>query len=305
VTNDSQQTDPDYVRAIVKAHDRDRYVATLFAPEPYRSQLFSLQAFNVELSRIAGLVTEPMLGEVRLQWWRDALDQLEHGERLGHPVADCLGDVMRARNLPKMQLLGLIDARSFDITGTAMPDMPALRTYLAKTAGALFQLSADILTADRVGEPIGRATRSAIVETAGAGGMAYGLAELLRALPLHVSRGILFLPVSHFDDFGVAREMRMGGEECGPVKAAFSALVEVARDELREAEKTILELPPAVRLAFLPLAFVAPYLDRLGRSSHRPLHDLVELNPLGRLIRAWRARRSGGFENTGAGRRQA
>ena len=287
MTPKTDQTDPDYIPTIVKDYDRDRYIAALFTPEPYRTDLMSLFAFNVELARIPELVSEPALGEIRLQWWRDALRQLEGGARLGHPVADRFGDVMRRRKLPKMTLLGLIDARNFDVTGDVMPDMQALRSYLAKTAGALFALSAEIL-ADNMRETVVDAkTKSAVAEAARAGGIAYGFTGLMRALPIHVARGRLFLPVSHFDDFGVDRTELMRGEENTALKEAFSALIDEARVSLDEARRLISELPKTVRPAFLPLTFLAPYLDKLGRSGHRPLHDLVEINPLGRLYRAW------------------
>ena len=285
---DTAPSDPNYIPSIVRNFDRDRFVAALFMPGAYRPDLFALYAFNIELTRIPELVSEPMLGEFRLQWWRDTLDQLENGERLGHPIADRLGDVMRTRRLPKMTLLGLIDARSFDVTGDAMPDMQALRAYLGKTAEALFMLSVQILAQGSIGD-----RRSDVEEAARLSGIAYGLTGLLRALPVHAARGIYFLPTSQFNDASVETSMYVQGEEGETLKRAFAGLIGDARTALDEARKRIADLPEALQPAFLPLAFVPPYLDKLTRPSHRPLHDLVELNPLGRLFRAWRAARFG------------
>ena len=285
---DTASTDPNYIPSIVRNFDRDRFVAALFMPGAYRPDLFALYAFNIELTRIPELVSEPMLGEFRLQWWRDTLDQLENGERLGHPIADRLGDVMRTRRLPKMTLLGLIDARSFDVTGDAMPDMQALRAYLGKTAEALFMLSVQILAQGGIGD-----RRSDVEEAARLSGIAYGLTGLLRALPVHAARGTYFLPTSQFNDASVETSMYVQGEEGETLKRAFAGLISDARTALDEARQRIADLPEALQPAFLPLAFVPPYLDKLTRPTHRPLHDLVQLNPLGRLFRAWRAARFG------------
>ena len=79
--------------AIVRAADRDRYISALLAPADRRLDLMTLYAFDAELARIATTVSEPLLGEIRLQWWRDALAPLltdagraaTHLERTGHP----------------------------------------------------------------------------------------------------------------------------------------------------------------------------------------------------------------------------
>ena len=93
------------------------------------------------------MVSEPGLGEIRLQWWRDALERAEAGETTGHPVADAFGDVLARRNLSRERIVGLIDARSFDVGETVMPDTRTLDAYLFDTTGGLFALAADIVGA--------------------------------------------------------------------------------------------------------------------------------------------------------------
>jgi len=124
-------------------------------------------------------------------------------------------------------------------------------------------------------------------------GVAYGLTGLLRALPVHAARGTHFLPTSQFDAAAVETSLRAEGENGEALKRAFAGLISDAKAALDEARQRIADLPGALQPAFLPLAFVPPYLDKLTRPTHRPLHDLVQLNPLGRLFRAWRAARFG------------
>ena len=84
--------DNDFTRcaALVREADRDRYLAALFAPADKRDALFALYAFNVEIARVRDVAREPMPGEIRLQWWREALEGKRDGEARAHPVAAAL-----------------------------------------------------------------------------------------------------------------------------------------------------------------------------------------------------------------------
>ena len=177
------------VRKIARDGDPDRYASALFAPPRARDDLFALYAFNTELARIGEQVSEPQLGEIRLQWWRDALDRAAAGEVTGNPVADAIGRTARRCALSRASLARLIDARSFDVSTKIMPDAGALATYLANTAGALFLLAAEITGAG------GRAVEPAALEpVATAAGTAYGLTGLMRAMPFHATQGRVDLP---------------------------------------------------------------------------------------------------------------
>jgi len=233
----------------------------------------------VELSRIAELVTEPQLGEIRLQWWRDALASAAAGETTGHPVADAVGRAVLERNLPRAPLDALVDARRFDVSVKIMPDMTALEEYLVGTAGALFQLSAAVL---------GRAD-NAPHAAARAAGLAYGLTGLMRALPVHTRRGRIDLPGDLLCTHGVSQPRVLAGERSEALTEVLAALRERAGKELAEASRQIAGLPPRSQLAFLPLALVAPYLACLEKAD--PFGDIVALNPLYRLWRfnIWRA----------------
>src|SRR5689334_20676146 len=59
--------------ALVRRHDRDRYQTALFAPADRRDALFALYAFNYEVARVRENVSQPMLGQIRLQWWREVI----------------------------------------------------------------------------------------------------------------------------------------------------------------------------------------------------------------------------------------
>lgn len=272
-------TQLDMIAALVRTGDRDRYLAALFAPVAARGALLALHAFNIELARVAEVSREPLLGEMRLQWWRDALQMAGRGERVGQPTADALGEAMRAFGLPPATLLGMIDARTFDVSGDVMPDWPALKTYLGKTAGASFALAAHIL----LGAPL--ASEGAAREA----GLAFGLTGLLRSLPLHRARGRLYLPAARLDEFDVDPQAVLSGRGSDQLDRALADLRAEARAALGRARTALRDVPRAGRTAFLPLALVEPYLAALAHRRHRPLTEIADIAPLRRLWRITRA----------------
>jgi phytoene synthase len=135
------------VRAAARSGDVDRYLAALLGPRRARADLLALAAFTGEIARIPGFVSEPMMGAIRLQWWREALDTLQAGGITGNPVADALGRAIDRHALPDELLRGLIDARSEDLE-PQRPHEQGLAAYVDGTDGAAFKLAARILNVD-------------------------------------------------------------------------------------------------------------------------------------------------------------
>ena len=264
----------DAVRAVARDGDPDRYASALFAPWPAREPLFALYALNVELARAAEQVSEPQLGEIRLQWWREALDRAAAGENTGNPVAGAVGGAVRRYALPGDSLAGLIDARSFDVAVKIMPDTSALDDYLGKTAGALFRLAAEVTAPHRTAE---------IEPSVRAAGIAYGLTGLMRALPVHASQGRVDLPAETLLRHGTSPEQILAGQSSKGLTDVLAEFRETARVALKSARAHVAALPREARKAFLPLALVDPYLSALQKVD--PLRQVAEINPLYRLWR--------------------
>jgi phytoene synthase len=270
----------DTVRRLARAGDPDRTLAALFAPRDTRDDLFALYAFNVELARIAEHVSEPDLGAIRLQWWRETVGRAEEGEASGHPVADAFGDTVRRRALPRARIEALIDARQFDVGARVMPDWPSLEAYLRDTAGALFALAGEILGGDR----------SEVEQAAKPAGTAYGLTGLMRALPVHAARGRVDLPADALLSHGTSPEQVLAGETSAGLNSLLAELRERARGALGEAVAALARLDGRARTAFLPLSLVDAYLAALEKSTRDPLREIADINPLRRLWRmtTWR-----------------
>lgn len=267
----------DHIASLVSAGDQDRYWAGLLMPRPARDHLFALYAFNIELARIGEQVREPQLGEIRLQWWRDALATAS--EVSGHPVADGIKAACAACDLPAKWLGAMIDARSLDVQRASIASMDELEAYLDATAGMVFRLGAWIAGARD--EAASLAAREAA--------LAYGLTGLMRALPYHVRRGQLYLPADFLSAFGVEPAAVMAGQENTGLCTALGVLRERAGGHLTAFRAAAKALPAAALPVFLPLALVPPYLRKLAEPAHRPLADLAQLNPLNRFARIWLA----------------
>ena len=130
---------------LVKSRDRERYWSTLFAPADKQPALLALYAFSAELDHIAAAAREPMVGQIRLQWWRDAIELVEPGMKTGNPIADALSAAILAHDLPKDRLAGMIGARIPEITGDPPASVQDLRAAILETEGAVFELAASIL----------------------------------------------------------------------------------------------------------------------------------------------------------------
>jgi 15-cis-phytoene synthase len=277
-----------HCEALVRAADKDGFLATLFAPADRRGPLFALYAFNHEIASIRERAREPMPGEIRLQWWRDAIARAAAGEVIGHPVADAIGSLVGQGALAYASIDGLIEARVFDVAVKIMSDLPALETYLIGTAGALFRLAAQLTSAGG-GAPAAESIEpAALGPAAEAAGIAYGLTGVMRALPMHAAKGRVDLPRDALLRHGTTPARLLAGEASEGLSRVLNDLRARARGALGAALPQIAPMPRAAQTAFLPLALVDPYLAALERGDG--LQQSVEINPLYRLWRLARYR---------------
>ena len=273
----------EHCEQLVRAGDKDRFLASLFAPQKYRRALFALYAFNLEVTRTRELAREPMPGEIRLQWWRDVLGGAGRGEVDAHPVAAALRDVVVRYRLPPRMLVELIDARSFDLYDEPMASLSYLERYAVQTSSALIELAARILGDGR--DPgIGELTRHA--------GIAYAIAGLLRVLPIHAARGQLYLPADLMQRHGAQSIDVFAGRATTELRAVLAELRLVARHHLGAARGLLNDMAPQVAPALLPVALVRPALDRMERRSYQPFSP-SELPQWRRQWALWRAARTG------------
>lgn len=242
--------------------DADRYLATLYAPADRRGDLATLHLFNAEIAAIRDRIHEPLPGEIRIQWWRDAIAT---GDAGGHPLATALLGVIDRHRLPGHAFDRMLEARVFDLYDDPMPTRADLEGYLGDTASALIQLAALVL--DRDAAP-------AFAEAAGHGGCAQGIAGILRLLPRHRARGQCYLPADMLGAVGADPASIVSASDRAAAGRAVAAAVSLGREHWQRFATAARGMPQALRPAFLPLAPVPAYLDAAaspgGRAIDRP-----------------------------------
>jgi phytoene synthase len=240
--------------ASLRAADPDRYFASLFAPSATRPLLFALYAFNHEVARVAETVREPMLGAIKLEWWRETVEGAHKGAPRNLDVAKGLAALFQSVTLPLGDFEAIIAARAFDGNAEHFADLAALEAYVDATGGAVMRLAARILGGDT----------NLVREAA----LAYGLAGLLRSLGFHNARHKLYMPLDLLSAVGLTPEMFFDLRDDPRVDAVAHQLALRARDHFLQARRG--PRPRAALPALLPAALVPVYLRRLGREV--PIH---------------------------------
>jgi phytoene synthase len=263
----------------IRRTDEDRYHAALFAPADRRAHLFTLYALNQELARIAETVREPMMGAIRLQWWRETIEAARDGKPRDHDLARALAELFASHDLPLDLFDAMIEAREMDAGQTIFADLKALEDYADAAGGNLMRLAS-------------RTLGLASDDLAREAGIVHALTGLLRAIPFHAARGKVYLPADLLTAAGTSRDDILAthsGKKLGPV---IATIVEAARAHLSKARA--LPKPDAALPAFLPAATAPLYLKRMAAPDFDCFHDAVEV-PLFRrqfaMLRAtWRGR---------------
>jgi len=270
------RTDAEFCAQQLWRLDHDRYLTTLFAPAATRERLTALYAFNTEIARVGETVSEPIIGQMRLQWWRDAIAEAAAGRPRKHPVVAGLADVLAAGAVPD-DFEALLVAREQDLDDAPPVDLAALEAYAEATSGSLVRIATRLLGADEAG------TREAARHV----GIAWALVGSLRAAPFLVQRRRSLLPADLVAAAGVEPDALHEGRP-GPGLAAVARQVAArAEDHLRDARKA--RAARRALPALLPATLAAAHLARLRRAGYA-LFDPRLRRPDGgawRLLAAW------------------
>lgn len=266
--------------AAVRRHDPDRYFAALFAPRAARASLLALYAFNLEIAKVRETVSEPLLGQIRLQWWREALDGLYGGGPVRrHAVVSVLAEAIDRNGLDRASFDRIIDAREFDLEDRQPETLDALVGYAAATAGALGVLAVDALDGT-----------DSDAATAREAGTAWALAGLMRAVPFHASQRRCFLPRALLSD-DAALATLYEGRAMPVVRAAVAAVADRASRHLAAARRDGRDVSRGALPVMLPAALIAGDLKRLAQTGF-DVFALPRPYPFARQLRMmWAAAR--------------
>jgi len=262
---------------VARREDPERFLAALTAPADRRRPLYALIAFNQEIARARAAVSEPLIGQIRLQWWQDALDRVyAGGPGPAHEVALPLAETIRAHDLPAEPFRRLIEGRRRDLDDEPPADLAQLEDYARETAAPLARLMLRVL---------GCEDRAA---SAGDGvATAWALTGVLRAVRADAARGRVRLPADLLAGAGLDRHaLSQRRPEPDRIARVAAPVAERARALLTEATGQRAPRGALPVLAVAPLA--RAHLRRLARAGHDPFAPRIgDPDPLRALRVAW------------------
>ncbi|MAU23312.1 MAG: phytoene/squalene synthase family protein [Martelella sp.] len=257
---------PDPLLAELREADRDRYLAVLLSPEEHRPALTALYLFNAELARVRERISEPLPGEVRLQYWRDLLAGSGHGESQGNPLAARLLQTLETYRLPAAPLIGMSEARIFDLYDDPMGSLSEFEGYAGETASALIQLASLVLDSEKA---------AAASTAAGHAGVAQAVAGSLLLMSRHRANGQVFIPTEILSATGLDRESFLIASDRDRVGNAIRAFAGFGRSHLErfEAEGPVArEIAPA----YLPISSCKNILVKAERLGENVLDNSIQ-----------------------------
>ncbi|MDF2367311.1 phytoene/squalene synthase family protein [Sneathiella sp.] len=263
-----------YLSDEVRRYDYDRWLTAIFAPTAAREGVFALLAFHAEIARIRETVSEPMLGDIRLQWWRDALNSIAGGTSPAHPVAEALARIIPAHNLDIGDFQTIIDARAYDLDPLPFQTVAELLRYSEQTGGVLNSLFLRI-TGVTDGEGLTAARQV---------GKAYAFLGIIRSVPYHVAQDVLRIPAEMIAAKGLTPDTLFTSKNREVFFEIMRELTELAEGEQAAARELMRTRPKSEKSAYRLAALTTLYLNRLRSTGSDPAHEKMDIGALRKIL---------------------
>ena len=263
---------------IVETHDRDRYLTAMTAPPEKRGDLMALYAFNLEVARTREAVSEPMMGHIRLQWWRDAIEECYSDSPRRHWVVESLAGIVRRHDLPRDVLDAIVEAREGDLEPEPLQSRADFDRYCRTTGGGIARLAAMILVGDRE-------TASHAADDVGT---AWAIVGTIRALPFTLRRKDWVLPQELMTAHGLSRESLGRLAVTAELKSLVAALLDDAAALNRRARQSRSAVPSSAGPAMIQARLTDSYIRQLRKVDCNPFDKrLATPPPMRALSLAW------------------
>lgn len=251
----------DYCLAQVRQGDRDRYLTLLFSPAAARGHLAALAAFNLELARARDQVSESLLGLIRLQWWREAIEEIRAGGAVRqHQVALALAEASRQRGLDSALMIAMIEARESELEDAGPPSQAVFEARSDATAGNLLLLSLQAIGLDTSAPDLRDAARQI--------GRAYAAAGIARSVLIDARRRRLRLPAERLAAAAVDLDRLFDLKPQPQLAQCLRAVAEEATRALSAARR--LSPPRRATPLIVSARIAALHLERLRRAAYDP-----------------------------------
>jgi len=222
---------------LIRRVDPDRWLTSRFVGDAAaQADLIALYAFDHELARARRVASSPLMAEIRLTWWREALDEIYEGRPVRrHPTAEALAAAVRSRNLPRAPLEAMIDGQIDALDGGALEGAQAVAwaDAVEGSAARIAALTLDPTTPSEAAAPAGRAWGLALQLRAGIA-TREALAPALRAALAEARAGATQLSAAAFPAALPARLARfdLAGRKPGPLAQRLALVLASATGRL-------------------------------------------------------------------------
>lgn len=254
--------------------DHNAYLGCLFADPRDQAALVALHAYNSELGRIRESVSEPMLGEIRLTWWREALEGIDAGKVREHPVVKALAQPMQSGALALEPLLAMIDARQQDLYEEGPKDRQSVSAYADSTGGTLYSLAIAASGGD-----IDAQMRARSIGTAAT------LVGIVRSVAFHAQMRRSHMPEDVLQEMGLPRDAIFQGQFTPELKRYLQQTGRQALESLVGGLKS--GWSKRHRRALAPLIFAAQIGKAAARNSFDPEKPAQSVSVPGIIARTW------------------
>ncbi|KAF9046567.1 isoprenoid synthase domain-containing protein [Panaeolus papilionaceus] len=264
-----------YCRDYVRKHDYDSYLISHFYPKHAQPGYFAIKAFSVELASIADTVSNTVIGQMRMQFWRDAVKSINDGRPTKHPIALALYEASKKAKLSSYHLKRMVDARDAELQSPSYLTVDSLTSHAEATSSTVLYLLLQLLSVPS----------SDVSHAASHLGTAQTFSTLLRALPYHAKKGQMIIPAELTAKHGVNQEevFRYGPEAPGLESAVFD-FATIAHDHLLTARDMISKMHDTngrVLKESMPVLVsavpVSNYLKRLEESEFNAFEPKLQV----------------------------
>lgn len=263
--------DSDQQHCLDSLRHTDYYAQLLYIKDTLRGPAASIYAFAHAIDQIPALVSEPMPGEVRLQWWRDVFSGDREGEALSNPIAKALLQTISDHELSAEGFNRYLDAKTFDLYNDPMPDVETLEAYFGETDSFLLQSVVAIHGAEM---------DTNLADACGHSGVAIGVARILLNTPSHCNMQRCYIPRTMLEENDLSTTIWFAADLLDGHKNAHKAFAEFGLKHVVLAKSAIKKCDKNYANSFLSLSLAENIMKRAVKLEGDPRTQMVHQSPL-------------------------
>ena len=258
--------------------DYDRYLCALFAPSNLQQSIFTIILFNAEIARVWDNVSEPMLGAIRFQWWRESIQNIYSGNVNDHYIIRLLAKVINRHNLSYHYFERLICAREQNFLETMPATVVQLEKYAEETSSPILALFVEIAGHGSA------LKRPEVLETIRYYGIAWSLMGLTRSIPFHARMNNMFIPREIFVSLGVPDDQILNSKGKAYFIKAVTQIADLSNSYVCRGKSIDIARKSFMKQGYLLGALTELYYNRLKKCRYDPYNRKMEISPLRRQV---------------------